>query len=605
MSTTNTISNTDATVTTNDQNDLDTIRIDIDILDKLMALAGELVLVRNQRMQRLENADINTRNIAKRLDLVTNELQESIMRTRMHPVGNLFKKYPRVVEDFARDFNKQIEITTSGDSVELDRTILESIFDPLAAIVRNCCRHGIESPTQREELGKPVAGKIRLSAHHEGGQILIHICDDGKGFDSQKIKDQALSQGLKTTDELAKMGEQEALNLVFLPGFARQSTSGGKKALANGLHAVKNKVEEYGGSIEINPAIQSGSDISLRLPLTLAIIPCLIVTVAEQRFSLPQVNIEEIVCLYDDDIVKKIECAGHREVYRLRNTLLPLVRLGEVLARPEPFTENVKSEITDKYKNQGRKIDDKNDKLAHALNFVVLKIGKNRFGLIVDSVIGTEEVVVTAMHTSLKNLPIYTGAAVMGDGEVSLIVDIFGVARHAGINFAKQNDAIANQNANRSNLQNNDQESLILFRYGPQEQFAVDISKIRRIEMIKMTNVEKVGNKSFITLDNRSTSLVFLDQILNVSKPEIQEEMFFLLSKDEQNPFGLIVSSLEDIGEYTFKLDTETHQDKGLEGTAIIKNRMTLLVNMEELTRYTTEEVIEEDQALEPLKQAS
>ena len=597
----------DEALAINKEKATDTIRMKIDILDKLMQLAGELVLVRNQQLQNLDQADAKSRNIAKRLDLVTTELQENIMRTRMQPVGNLFQKFTRIVRDLGKKLGKKIVLNTSGNDVELDRTILESLSDPMTHLIRNSCDHGIETPAERKKTGKSPIGHIELLAYHEGGQINIRIQDDGAGLNADRLKEKAKKRGLKTDDELSRMTDQEAYGLIFLPGFSTADQISDVSGRGVGMDVVRTSIEKQGGTIELNSGLGEGTEISMRLPLTLAIIPCLIVSMGKSRFALPQVNIEEIVSLYDHDVVEKIESAGHREVYRLRDTLLPLVRLEEILGRKEKFNEDFKAEITAKYRKEALEIEEeakRGGKLDLCLSFVVLKIGRNRFGLIVDKVIGTEEIVVTPMHVTVKDLQIYAGAAVMGDGEVALIVDVFGVSRHAGLVMDHQDknyhDEVVRDVAA-------DVTSLILFKYGAGERFGLELTRVRRIERIKMLELENVGGKEFVILDGVSTLVLRMDKVLDVTPGIITDEMYFLLSKDDQHPHGILVSELLDIGDYTYQLNSNTHKEEGLLGTAIIEEAMTLMIDMAGLVkrvepRWFETKVSEEDEGKDPLE---
>lgn len=565
------------------------IRINIDLLDNLMRLASELVLVRNQQLRMIDTSDPAERNMMQRLDIVTSELQEMIMLTRMQPIGNIFSKFQRVVRELARKLNKQISISISGSEVELDKTILESLADPLTHIIRNSCDHGIETPDVREAAGKPAEGHISMNAYHEGGQINIQILDDGKGIDSERVKIKAIEKGLKTETELSQMSEKEILSLIMLAGFSTADQISDVSGRGVGMDVVRSSIEKLGGSIDLESTAGKGTKLHLRLPLTLAIIPCLIVEVGNQRYALPQVNLEELVCLYDDDVRTKIEPAGDREVYRLRDRLLPMVRMNEILKRPKSFSESVRQEITESY----RKMQEKNyqehlqakregkaneDVLTQSLNFAVLKVGAGRFGLIVDKVIGTEEIVVKPMHPSLKNLSCYSGATVMGDGSVALILDVEGVARHSGISFDTGTGEISDTKS--EHFIDEEKQTILLFENAENERFAVALPLIRRIERIRTNNIEKIGQKEFITVDGVSTRVLRLEKVLNVSPSMQTDQAFLLLPKHIKKPFGILVSRLVDIEETSFELNTESYIQDGLLGTSIIREKMTLFIDI-------------------------
>ncbi len=586
-----------------------TIRINVDILEQLMMLAGELVLVRNQQLINIDKTDPVSRSIVQRLDIVTSELQESIMRTRMQPIGNVLSKFTRVARDLGNKLSKSIEIEITGAEVELDKTILESLADPLTHLVRNCCDHGIEMPESRKANGKPESGLIELKAYHEGGQINIEINDDGKGINVEAITKKVLEKKLKSEAELLAMSEKELMSLILLPGFSTAEQVSDISGRGVGMDVVKSNIEKLGGTIDIDSVEGKGSKMHLRLPLTLAIIPCLIVTVGDYRYAIPQVNLVELMSLYDEEIGTRIERASNNEIFRLRDTLLPMVRLAEVLKRPDPFTEDVKSEITETYRKQIEKSRDfgmkdrvkheENDSnvqpklideafnngvtdvskgpLSQTLNFTVLKVGSRRFGLIVDKVLGTEEIVVKPMHPALKSLSCYSGATVMGDGKVALILDVDGISKHACVELdGNTKEAFANDD----NAKEKETHTVLLFKNGEKEQFAIPLPLIRRIERIKTSRMEQVGEKRFITVDGVSTLVVNLDHVLNVSPCIENKEMYLLLPKHINKPFGILISDLLDIAESSMHLNEETYVEEGLLGSSIINDHLTLFIDI-------------------------
>ena len=568
-----------------------TIRINVDILEQLMMLAGELVLVRNQQLINVDKSDPVARTIVQRLDIVTSELQESIMRTRMQPIGNVLSKFTRIVRDLGNMLGKKIDITIIGAEVELDKTILESLADPLTHLVRNCCDHGVELPADRKANGKSEIGHIELSAYHEGGQINIEINDDGKGINVAAITRKVKEKQLKSEAELAAMSEKELMALILLPGFSTAETVSDISGRGVGMDVVKSNIEKLGGTIDIESAEGKGTKMHLRLPLTLAIIPCLIVMVGDHRYAIPQVNLVELMCLYDDEIRTRIECAGNNEVYRLRNILLPMVRLSEVLSRPKPFTEKERAKITEKYHTQQAatlnlqpatgdgdgESGTVNTQQSRSLNFTVLKIGNRRFGLIVDKVLGTEEIVVKPMHPALKSLSCYSGATVMGDGKVALILDVDGISRHAG---AELNENVKGSMPGVETTEEKETHAVLLFKNGEKEQFAVPLPLIRRIECIDVANIERVGNKKFITVDGVSTLVLQLEYLLEVSPGVEKKEMFLLLPKHTSKPFGILISNIVDIAQTPMQLNEEIYMETGLMGSLIVNDHLTLFIDI-------------------------
>lgn len=548
----------------------ETVRIGVDLLDELMNLAGELVLVRNQQLMVADKADSTLRAAVQRLNLVASEMQGAIMRTRMQPMGNLFNRFPRVVRDLGGKLGKQIELKINGNDVEVDKTILESLADPLKHLVRNSCDHGVETPDVRQAAGKSAAGTVHLRAYHEGGQINIEVADDGRGVNYERVKKKALENRLKTEAELARMSDKELVQLLFAPGFSTAEQVTDVSGRGVGLDVVKTAIEKLGGQLEVETEPGKGTTFHLRLPLTLAIIPCLVVGMGEWRYAVPQVNLEELVCLYDEEVSSKVEVARDQEVYRLRNHLLPLVRLDELLAQSKPFDHRARAAIAERHVAKRKELAAK----GGTLSFVVVKVGLKRFGLIVDRVIGTEEIVVKPMHPAVKHLGVYSGATVMGDGRVALILDIEGVARHAGLGLEGGRGPQTEEKSTHEMVA--DAHQMLLFRYGEREQYAVALPLIKRIERILAKDIERVGEKEFITVDGIPTAILRLDRLLSVTKAADNERMFLLLPKHTTKPCGLLVSQLIDIEQTMVELNTSSHKEDGVLGTAVVRKHLTL-----------------------------
>ena len=562
------------------------LRIRIDILDRLMMLAGELVLVRNQQLMHLDEADATMHSITTSLNSVTTELQETIMRTRMQPIGTVFSRFSRMVRDLSRKLGKQIEFITEGDEVELDKNMLEAIADPLTHLIRNACDHGVEKPEDRIAAGKSAEGRITLSAYHESGQVHVDIKDNGKGINPEVIRRKVLEKNLKTESELAHVSEQELQSMIFLPGFSTAATITDVSGRGVGMDVVKTGVEKFGGTVSITSVEGEGSTVKLHLPLTLAIIPSLIVQSGNERFAIPQVNLEEVVCLYDDDVINLIECAGSVEVFRLRDFLLPMVRLREALERTEVFDADALSEVTEKNararKDLAAKRKDAEDGghyMHVSLNFAVLRAGNTRFGLIIDRIIGSEEIVVKPMHRAVKDITLYSGATVLGDGQVAMILDAMGLARHYNVRDVA--DGKEEKNV-MTGLEGGEVRSMLLFSNGGNEQFGISMQDVKRIETVETSKIEHIGSQEYIALDGVSTRVVRLEDMLNVQSSVQPENMFFLIPQNVRRPYGLLVERLLDSGHYEIKLNRESYIADGVEGTALIKDRMTILVNLEQ-----------------------
>ena len=549
------------------------LRINVELLDRLMNLVGELTLVRNQALLAFGELDGTPRAVIQRLNSVTSELQVSVLKTRMQPVGSLFDRFPRMVRDLSRQLGKEIELVTVGQEVELDKTVLEQLSDPLIHLIRNSIDHGLETPRVRLHAGKPRIGKVTLSAKTADGQVVIEVRDDGRGIDPNAIRTKVLALGLKTEAELSKISPKELYSYILLPGFSTAKQVSDVSGRGVGMDVVRTNIERLEGSLTIDSKPGKGTSMVMRVPLTLAIIPCLIVTVGAERFAVPQRGLEEIVCLYPGG-QGAIEHAYDTEMYRLREVLLPVVRYAEVLKRTKPFDAAVKCEIM-----ASNKPADRDPKRIEYI--LVLRTGDRKFGLLVDDVRGTVEVVVKPMHPSLKKIGIFAGATLMGDGCVSLISNIDGVAEHAdcfGVETLTKEETLRDAA---------EVHRVLLFEYGPEEQFAVPLVQVRRIESISMDRVEHVGNQSFITIEGVPTRIVHLDKYLNVSSCDPLPQMHLLLPKFVREPMGILVSRIIDSESLAIEIHEVAVDDPGILGTAIVRGRLALFLD----TQYLREKI--------------
>jgi two-component system chemotaxis sensor kinase CheA len=554
------------------------LRINVELLDRLMTLTSELTLIRNQSLLAFDQDDAQVRPIVQRLDGVTSELQETVLRTRMQPIGNLFGKFPRVVRDLGRQLGKQVEMTVIGREVELDKTILEQLSDPLTHLVRNSVDHGIEAPADRVAKGKPAVGQITLSAAHEEGQIRIEIRDDGRGIDPKAVRDKALAMRLKTEAELERMSPRELFSLILLPGFSTARSVTELSGRGVGMDVVKTNIELLEGSLTIDSLTGLGTAMILRMPLTLAIIPCLIVTVSGQRFAIPQRDLEEANCLHPG-LKGRIEQAFDTEVYRLRGRLLPIVRMSEVLSQRQPFNAQTKAEILAKYAGKAEP-----QGIAYIL---VLRTAGRRFGLVVDEVRGTEEIVVKPMHPSLKRVDIFTGATIMGDGRVALIADVAGIVEHARLSFEPAKDEATED---RDPMETAQKHRVLLFENGPLEQFALPLLQIRRVEMFDRDRIECVGDHEYVTLEGLSMRLLRLEKVMNVSAPQPSPadsagQVALILPKFVTQPTAILATRIVDTDSLAIDLQPHPEHDEGILGSAVVRGRMTLFVDIHRLTQ--------------------
>jgi two-component system, chemotaxis family, sensor kinase CheA len=390
------------------------IRVNVDTLEKLMTMVSELVLTRNQLLEivrRHEESEFKAP--LQRLSNVTAELQEGVMKTRMQPIGNAWQKLPRIVRDLAADLGKEIELEIHGAETELDRQVLDLIKDPLAHMVRNSADHGLEDPVERRRAGKSDKGTIRLSAYHEGGHIIIQIADDGRGLDTERIKAKAIAGGLASESEVEKMTEAQIHRFIFRPGFSTAARLTSLSGRGVGMDIVRANIDQIGGTIDVKSAPRAGSSFSIKIPLTLAIVSALIVQAGGDRFAIPQLSVVELVRAQNNS-EHRIERIGHTPVLRLRNKLLPLARFDQLLA----IAGAARSGSEDGF-------------------IVVIQVGSQTFGIMVDAVFHTEEIVVKPMSTRLRRIPMFSGNTILGDGSVIMIIDPNGIAQAIGAGAAQ------------------------------------------------------------------------------------------------------------------------------------------------------------------------
>ena len=387
-----------------------TVRIDVVVLDRLMNLVGELVLTRNQLLQSQVDA-ANFPQLTRRLDTVTADLRETVMQARLQPVGNLFGKFPRMVRDLARACGKVVRIEFSGQDTGLDKSLLEAIKDPLTHALRNCIDHGIETPSARALAGKPAEGVVRMRATHHNGLVMIDIEDDGAGIAVEKVLAKAIERELITVAQASAMTEQEALHLIFLPGFSTAAAVSHVSGRGVGMDVVRTNIEKVGGTLELSSVAGAGTSLRLRVPLTLAIVPALVVESGGQSFCLPQASLAELVYVAQREAAAAIEHLGETELYRLRDSLLPLIRLDDLLEVP---------------------LDERTRK-DHGFYIAILDAEGCRFGLMVDDLMAPEEIVVKPLSRALRELGLFSGAAVLGNGSIALILDVAATAACAGV----------------------------------------------------------------------------------------------------------------------------------------------------------------------------
>ena len=539
------------------------IRVDVDILDRLMNLVGELVLARNQILQFVpKGADASFIATSQHLNLVTSELQEGVMKTRMQPIGNIWSKFPRVVRDLSMAVGKKIRLEMEGKETELDKTLIEAIKDPLTHIVRNSCDHGIESPEKRAEAGKDEEGVLLLRAFHEGGQVNIEIVDDGGGIDPDKIKAKALEKEVITQEQADRMGDRELVNLIFAAGFSTAEKVTNVSGRGVGMDVVRTNIEKIGGTVDIKSRKGKGTTLRVKIPLTLAIIPALIITSGGGRYAIPQVNLLELVRLDGEQAKKSVEQIQGAPVYRLRGNLLPLIYLHEELELEK------KSE------------DD-------AVNIVVLHADDRQFGLVVEGISETEEIVVKPLGEQLKGLAAFSGATIMGDGKLALILDVMGLAQKAHV-IAEHSEKTLTV-AHSTQALAVDRQTLLIFGLEDDDRMAIPLSEVARLEEFKRSDVEQSGEQDVIQYRGEIMPLIYLRKYLNVGGGVSQESdpnelMQAVVFTRNERSVGLVVRRIIDIVDENITVKRGANRT-GVLGTIVVQDRVTDLLDIENIVR--------------------
>lgn len=535
----------------------DSIRVDVTVLDRLMNQIGELVLIRNELMQLTESGDekVSIRSSIQRLNGITAELQASVMKTRMRQIGSIWSQYPRLVRDIAAECGKRAQVMMEGAETELDRSLLESLVAPLTHLVRNAIDHGLETAERRVALGKDATGTLRVRAYHEGGQVNVELTDDGAGLDVERIRRRAIERGLLSQHEALETSERDIYQLIFRPGFSTKEEVTNLSGRGVGLDVVKSNTESIGGSVEVLCKAGQGTTFKLRIPLTLAIIPALIVRCQETSFVIPQVNLVELVHLdLEDRKSHKIEEVYGAPVYRLRGELLPLVVLSRALGMDEGLPEHP--------------------------TITVLEADGQRFGLVVDDVHDTEEIVVKPLGNELRELGFYAGATIMGDGQVALILDVVGLARACRV--VGEVDESSSRVKSVSTVAEAHGETVLLIKVGG-GRIAMPVAAVARLEEVKKSDIEYLGGNAYVQYRDAILPLWSVGSILEERRKRPRQESEDQLSEDyvpvvvyedADRRLGLMVDTIVDILDEPINI-TLGGTRKGIAGTAVIDEKVT------------------------------
>ncbi len=527
------------------------IRVNVDTLEHLMTMVSELVLTRNQLLEiSRRNEDTEFKVPLQRLSNVTAELQEGVMKTRMQPIGNAWQKLPRIVRDLSGELGKQIELEMHGADTELDRQVLDLIKDPLTHMVRNSADHGLETPAERAAAGKPEQGTIRLSAYHEGGHIIICIADNGRGLNTERIKAKAVANGLVSEAELEKMTEAQIHKFIFAPGFSTAAAVTSVSGRGVGMDVVRTNIDQIGGTIDVKSVAGEGSSVTIKIPLTLAIVSALIVEAAGDRFAIPQLSVVELVRARANS-EHRIERIKDTAVLRLRNKLLPLMHLKKLL-----------------------KIDDGSSSDPENGFIVVTQVGSQTFGIVVDGVFHTEEIVVKPMSTKLRHIDMFSGNTILGDGAVIMIIDPNGIAKALGASGSASHE-IADENAAMRASAAEQLTSLLVFRAGTNQPKAVPLGLVTRLEELATDKIELSNGRYMVQYRDQLMPLVQMDGV-NVQTSGAQPILVFA---DDGRSMGLVVDEIIDIVEEKLNIEV-AGGEAGILGSAVIKGQATEVIDV-------------------------
>ncbi len=561
------------------------IRVNVDLLENLMTMVSELVLTRNQTLQILRGQkDSEFAAPLQRLNHVVSELQEGVMKTRMQPIGNAWAKLPRIIRDLSLELDKKIDLVMKGAETELDRQVLELIKDPLTHMVRNSADHGLEMPADRIKVGKPETGKVLLNAYHEGGHIIIEIVDDGKGLASAKIKEKVLSNGLATEAELESMSEQQIQQFIFKAGFSTAAAVTSVSGRGVGMDVVRTNIEKIGGTVELKSVEGKGTTFTIKIPLTLAIVSALIVASGRERFAIPQLSVVELVRASGNS-EHSIERINDTPVLRLRNRLLPLVNLRELLKLPPQEIEAEKGSAPEKASDEAETVESEETAVAETPsssdssgmikndNFIVVaQVGTYSFGIIVDRVFDTEEIVVKPVAPILRDIQLFSGNTILGDGAVVMILDPNGIAAATG--EIAVSGAAAEGAAERHAGDNAETVAMLVFRAADSAPKAVPLGLVARLEEIDLASVENSGGQRVVQYRGALMPLVQMDG--KELKTEGRQPV--LVFSDRDRTMGLVVDEIVDIVEDRMNIELGTEK-QGCIGSAIIDDKATDIID--------------------------
>ncbi|MEO5363665.1 MAG: response regulator, partial [Magnetococcus sp. DMHC-8] len=593
----------------------ETLRVSVALLDELINMAGELVLTRNQLIRATSSFVAQSPHLAslvQSIDSVTSRIHGKVMQARMQPVNVVFNKFPRIVRDLALKLGKKIDLEVRGGDVELDKSVIEHLSDPLTHMIRNVADHAIELPKDRQAAGKPEGGRVELAAYHENGMVNIALIDDGAGIDSERIKVKAIEKGLITESRSNEMSEDELLDLIFAPGFSMAKKVSDVSGRGVGMDVVRTNIEKLRGTVQITSKVGKGTRIVLKLPLTLAIIPAMIVSAGKLRFAIPEIGLIEIVRVAETDLAKQIQMVCDAPVLSLRHTLLPLVDLASTLGIDTPETsDNGATRWLDIWLQQHTQLQTDGASAAanrpkkrppghsishysQAIYVMVINVSGNTFGLVVDDVLDSEEIVVKPLPSYAKDTTCFSAVTILGDGSVASIIDYSGIVEKAKINFSSLDAASADlEEVTRAALR--ERQNIILLETRSGLVMGIVNNMVSRVEVIQRSKcrMENINHQSYLHYNHVTFHALYPDEILGLEgsglvlepvREEQEEETFCMVVPAIAGlQVGLMFSRIVDTMEAYIDLDCHVIQADGLFGTARIDGRLVLFPDLNRL----------------------
>lgn len=598
-----------------------TLRVKVSLLEDLMNLAGELVLSRNQLREGLNRNDMRAIRISgQRMGQVTSELQETIMMTRLQPLDRVFSKFPRMIRDLSKQLHKDIHLTMEGKEVELDKTLIEGLGDPLTHMVRNAVDHGVETIDERARLGKPNPARVKLQAFYEASRVVIEISDDGRGIDGDKVCSKAVEKGLISPEKARNMPLREKQNLIFLPGLSTAEKVSELSGRGVGMDVVKANIDRLGGKVEINSELGRGTSFKIKLPLTLAIIPSLILESSREMFAIPQVNVLEMLLIPAEMIKRKIEVIGSQEVLILRGKLLPLISLNTFLGDRDSYVDDATGEtrperrqrladrrspkhnlpvaglsLTSAGHEEHPRGKDRRFHAASGINVIVVTTGNFSYGIVVDKPLYTEEIVVKQLGSDLKGLAEYSGATILGDGRIALIIDVLGLAGRAAILNQQNSLAAGMSEQTAESRQDGDTVPFLVFRYGGPEVLALPLFLVSRLEKVSMRDVVSVGGWKAIKHGDRLLPVFFLSDLGRIEPLKPDQEYGVIVIRVRNREIGLIAALPIQVVEMRPDFDPTVLKQPGIGGSKVWNLKSMLLVDIWEILSLVRPELLEFD----------